>query len=101
MKFLIDGFGSVGQRHANNLLDLGYKDIIVISKKQKLDKKYSNLKIYSKLNDGLGLKPNVVIICNPTSLHDSSIISSAKANCHIFVEKPVSSQTRTAAKQLY
>lgn len=98
MKFLIDGFGSIGQRHANNLLNLGYKDIIVISKKQKLDKKYSNLKIYSKLNDGLGLKPNVVIICNPTSLHDNSIISSAKANCHIFVEKPVSSQTKNEKK---
>ena len=98
MKFLIDGFGSIGQRHTNNLLNLGYKDIIIISKKKKLNKKFSKLKIFTKLKDGLNLKPNVAIICNPTSLHDESIISCAKSDCHIFVEKPISSKIRNEKK---
>ena len=98
MKFLVDGFGSIGQRHVNNLIKLGHKDIIIISKKKKIDKKYFKLKVFKNLSEGLKLKPNIALICNPTSLHDKSMIACANASCHLFVEKPVSSNNKNEKK---
>jgi predicted dehydrogenase len=98
MKFLVDGFGSIGQRHVSNLIKLGYRDIIIISRKKKINKKFSKIKVFKNLSEGLKLNPNIALICNPTSLHDKSMIACAKANCHLFVEKPVSSNTRNEKK---
>lgn len=98
MKFLVDGFGSIGQRHVNNLIKLGHNKIIVITKKKIKDKKFEKLKFFKKLSEGLKLKPNIALICNPTSLHDNSIIACASANCHIFVEKPVSANSKNEKK---
>lgn len=98
MKFLVDGFGSIGQRHVNNLIRLGYDKIIVITKKKITDKRLGKLKFFKKLSEGLKLKPNIALICNPTSLHDRSIIACANANCHLFVEKPVSSNNKNEKK---
>jgi len=93
MRFIVCGFGSIGRRHVNNLIKLGYKDIIIVSK-QKIKKKYPIFKIVNRIEDGLKLKPNVALICNATSLHDESIILCAKNNCNLFVEKPISSTTK-------
>ena len=98
MKFLVDGFGSIGQRHVSNLIKLGYRDIIIVSRKKKINKKFSKIKVFKNLSEGLKLNPNIALICNPTSLHDKSMIACAKANCHLFVEKPVSSNTRNEKK---
>ena len=98
MKFLVDGFGSIGQRHVNNLIKLGHRNIIIISKKKEIHKKFPKLKFFKKLSEGLKLKPNIALICNPTSFHDKSIIACAKASCHLFVEKPVSSNNKNEKK---
>ena len=49
MKFLVDGFGSIGQRHVNNLIRSGYNKIIVITKKKITDKRFGKLKFFKKL----------------------------------------------------
>lgn len=77
MKFVIVGLGSIGKRHKNNLETLGHE---VIPCRQNDD-----LKLVLKNN-----QPNGVIICNPNSLHLSTALIAAKANYHIFIEKPLS-----------
>ena len=98
MKILIDGFGSIGQRHANNLAKLGFKNIIIVSRKKLVKKKFKKFKIVKKLKDALMQKPNIALICNPTSLHDKSILLCAENNCNLFVEKPVSSTLKNEKK---
>jgi len=92
MKFLIVGFGSIGRRHFQNLLTLGQNDIILLrSLKSKLDtSELSNFPVISNIDEALSLKPDAVILANPTSLHLEFAIPAAEAGCHIFFEKPIS-----------
>jgi predicted dehydrogenase len=91
MKILIVGYGSIGKRHTNNLLNIGNAEIIVCSKNKesfKLIKK--GIKIFTSLEDALKEKPDISIICNETSFHVKTAIKLAKINSHLFIEKPLS-----------
>jgi predicted dehydrogenase len=91
LKILIVGYGSIGKRHTNNLLNIGDVEIIVCSKNKesfKLIKK--GIKIFASLEDALKEKPDISIICNETSFHVKTAIKLAKINSHLFIEKPLS-----------
>ena len=47
---------------------------------------------YDDLQEALGEAPDVAFICNPSSLHISTAIHSAKAGCHLFIEKPLATE---------
>lgn len=89
---LIAGFGSAGRRHFHNLAALGCSQFIFYRSDQStLDtteiKEYPT---FTDLEEALELKPDVVVIANPTSLHLSVAIPAARAGCDLFIEKPVS-----------
>jgi len=91
MRFLIAGFGSIGRRHFRNLLTLGEKDIILLrSNKSTLDtSETEGFLVETDLKRALALKPDVVMLTNPTSLHMDIAIPAAKQGCHLFFEKPI------------
>lgn len=93
MKFLIVGFGSIGRRHFQNLISLGENDIVLLrSLKSNLDtQEIKNFPVVTKLDDALNLNPDAVILANPTALHLETAIPAARAGCHLFFEKPISS----------
>ena len=91
LKILIVGYGSIGKRHTDNLLNIGKLEIIVYSKNKesfKLVKK--GVKICTSFKDALKEKPDISIICNETSFHVDTAIKLAKINSHLFIEKPLS-----------
>ena len=91
MKILVCGVGSIGERHINNLISLGYEEIILYrSSNSKLRSIKNNLQTFSDLSIALKEKPDIALITNPTSLHIDTAIECAKANCHLFIEKPLS-----------
>ena len=94
MKFLICGIGSIGLRHLRNLRQLGYDDIIIYSTgKSKIDGAIEETKDFEKftsLEYALAENPDVCMITNPTALHVSTAIKAANANCHLYIEKPLS-----------
>ncbi|PKN88674.1 MAG: hypothetical protein CVU46_00260 [Chloroflexi bacterium HGW-Chloroflexi-8] len=92
MKFLIVGFGSIGRRHFHNLLSLGEKDILLLrSLKSTINTdELKDFIVVNQLKDALSLKPDAVILANPTALHLEVAIPAAKAGCHLFFEKPIS-----------
>lgn len=91
MKYLFCGLGSIGERHLANLLALGETDIIALRKKNKpLRNVKKELRVFSNLQDALNQKPDVAVIANPSSLHIALAIELAKNNCHLFIEKPLS-----------
>lgn len=78
---LIIGYGSVGSRHANNLLKLGYKNISVFRtfKNQLNYTMPKTVKIFENLKNLINLqKFKLVIIANPSSKHISHAIMAAK-----------------------
>lgn len=92
MKFLIAGLGSIGRRHLNMLRELGQDDIILYRTHQSTldDADLAGIPVYTDLRDALDLKPDAVIVANPTSLHLDVAILAAEAGCHILLEKPIS-----------
>jgi len=106
MKVLIIGLGGIGQRHLRNLRALLGKEAEIIGQDPRpnppvltdqlqiepgssLLEKY-NLPIYPDLEQALAQKPEIVFVCNPSSLHVPVAIQAAQAGCHLFIEKPLS-----------
>lgn len=85
------GYGSIGRRHASNIKSLGanvvvYRSGLVNSKAPNFD---TSLKFIYEIDDLLALKPDAMVICNPTSLHFDFISIAIDLGIHIFTEKPV------------
>ena len=105
MRALFVGMGSIGQRHLRNYKDLVGPDVEIFA----LRKTNHNLIIenglaqhceslaehygyesVATLEDGLALKPDVVFITNPSSMHLDVALAAARAGCNLFIEKPLS-----------
>jgi predicted dehydrogenase len=81
---LIVGFGSAGQRHAQNASTLGFDVIIVTSGKPSLYPYYPNLRsAFEKEN------PQAVILASPTSRHTDELKECVAHSVPCLVEKPL------------
>jgi predicted dehydrogenase len=106
MKILIAGLGGIGQRHLRNLRTLlgaeaeinavdprhnipVLTDQLQVEAGTTLEEKY-DLQIYPDLEPALAWKPDLVFVCNPTSLHVPTALRAAQAGCALFIEKPLS-----------
>ena len=100
MKILICGLGSIGKRHAKNLITLKHDNLIFFRERNlKLtDKNLKNKKVFYSLNDALKEKPNIAFICNTTEKHIETALTCAKKNCHLFIEKPLSNNFKKIKK---
>jgi YrbI family 3-deoxy-D-manno-octulosonate 8-phosphate phosphatase len=94
MRFLIAGFGSIGRRHLQNLLQLGERDIILYRtfKSTLPDKELEGYPMEADIYTALRHDPDAVIIANPTAYHLDIAIPAAEVGCHLFIEKPISHQ---------
>lgn len=93
MKWLVIGCGSIGKRHIRNLQTLNAGEIIAQDVKpdrcREVEREYG-VKAYNDLEEALGEKPQVALICTPTSWHVASALAAARRRCHLFIEKPLS-----------
>jgi predicted dehydrogenase len=92
LKILLIGLGSIGQRHLRNLLHLGYSNVFVVSRSGLLPGEFSNLPVYTSINEALAAnKFDAGIVCTPTSFHTVSVKALLQASVpNIYIEKPVS-----------
>jgi len=92
MKILIAGLGSIGRRHLRNLVSLGESDIVLYRthKSSLLNTELGNFPVETDLSKAFDCKPDAVVISNPTAMHMTIAEQAAEANCHIFIEKPIS-----------
>ncbi len=96
---LICGAGSIGIRHAKNLIYLGYKNIIFFSKRKKILIGNKEYKTYSSLKNLLKKKsPKIAFITNETSKHIDTAIKCANHNCDLFIEKPLTHKGKKVKK---
>lgn len=101
-KILIVGFGSIGRRHANNLLRTTDVQLIIFTKRKNVkpnefyryNKNKDRLKIISDFSECLEEKPTIAFVTNETSLHIGFAINLAKRGIDLFIEKPLSNSLR-------
>tara|TARA_X000000950_G_C13911360_1_gene659078 strand:+ start:1314 stop:2279 length:966 start_codon:yes stop_codon:yes gene_type:complete len=92
-KILICGAGSVGLRHAKNLISLGYKDIFFFTKRKNIlinNKKFKTFSNLKKLLKEHNFK--LAFITNETHKHVDTAIKCALNGIHLFIEKPLSNK---------
>jgi predicted dehydrogenase len=92
MKFMIAGLGSIGRRHLGNLMALGERDILLYRTGHATlpDDDLAGFALETDLQAALALRPDAVIISNPTALHLDVAIPAAEVGCHLLIEKPIS-----------
>ena len=103
MKILFVGLGSIGQRHLQNIKKLypnsflyalrkRNKSLVIketkILKNKNLEKIF-NLKILRDYKRAKKLKPDLVLICNPTNFHYRDANFFVRNKINVFVEKPI------------
>lgn len=89
---LVVGAGSIGERHINNLLMLGFEHITVFRQRNLPFRNVDNSKVTIITDWQLVEKSQFVfaIICTPTNQHISQAIACVKLGMHVLVEKPLS-----------
>lgn len=110
MKILFAGLGSIGQRHLQNIQHLIQKgelkkdtEIFALIKDSDTNKfikdgncsfvedigSHYGIKTIKSIEEAKGIKPDVVFVVNPSSLHVETAIEFAKTRSHLFIEKPL------------
>ena len=92
IKVLIVGLGSIGQRHANALHEIGVTEIAALrtNKGQKpIDLSFDVIEFYSE-EEAFLWNPTHMVISNPTSLHVPYVELAIRKDIPFFVEKPIS-----------
>jgi predicted dehydrogenase len=109
VKALMAGLGGVGQRHLRNLRALTGGDTTVLAYRSRglshvltdtldvspgrdLAAEY-DIAEFDNLDDALAERPDITLVCNPTSLHVPVALAAARAGSHLFIEKPLSHDT--------
>jgi predicted dehydrogenase len=90
---LVVGGGSIGQRHTQNLQDLGVKVAVTDPSAAVRDEVASELNVptFPELSGALEtVEPDFVVVCAPNRHHVGIATEAARADCHVFIEKPLS-----------
>ena len=96
MRVVLAGFGSIGRRHARNLLALGNSEIVIYDVRPDRLADFDNdsrLETTVDLDTALDSSPDLLLVCTPTSQHINHALKAARRGIAIFVEKPLSYNT--------
>ena len=102
LRGVIVGLGSIGNRHLNNCLALGVKQMTVVRRLQSNSqfKADRGVQVVHSLQHALSEDPDFAIICNPSHLHSKTAIECLQAGTHVLIEKPLGKELGPTEKQL-
>lgn len=103
MQILIVGIGSIGTRHIENLVKLGYNNLVIVSKSGNVKDDFKKYPIFQNIEDALNSHHiSHAFICTPTAyhIHDLALLCQNSVE-HIYLEKPVSHNWDNIDKILY
>lgn len=93
-RILVFGGGSIGTRHAKNLLKCKAGEVMIVEPDEKRSQVLAKELNVQSQADGeraiASFKPDIVFVCSPTALHVPHAAMAMAAGAHIFIEKPLS-----------
>lgn len=92
MRVLVAGLGSIGRRHARNLLALGAEAVWGCDPDAGARDAVARdlgIEAVADLGSALARRPDAVLVCTPTHRHLEAARSALAAGAHVFVEKPI------------
>lgn len=99
MKILIVGLGSIGRRHIKNIKAVDNNIQVAVWRQNSKKAELGGLEplvedVFFSKPEALAWKPDAVFVANPAAMHCDTALLFARANSHLFIEKPlaVSSQ---------
>lgn len=101
--FAIIGCGRIAERHAEQIVKVGFLSAVCDIVKEKADALGSlyNARVYYSIDDLLeNEKPDVVSICTPNGLHAEHSIKALNANFNVLCEKPLCIHTTDGKKMI-
>ncbi len=93
MRVVLSGCGSIGRRHAKNLMSLGNFDILAYDvSEERLDRIQSELpvKLTKDIVSALSTGIDALLVCSPTKYHVPQALEAVKRGIPTFIEKPLS-----------
>ena len=116
MRVLFAGLGAIGQRHLRNLHAIAGPELeiaafrvrrntAIVTEQLELDTEESvesryRIRVFDELEAALAIfRPELVFVCNPTSLHLDVALPAARAGANLFIEKPLAASL-TGAEDL-
>lgn len=97
LKALVIGYGSIGQRHAQLLTELGLDTACVTKQQRTAHQAFRNISVALKI-----WSPHYIVIASPTARHASDLTSVLEHEFQgpILIEKPMFSELTTLTKPL-
>lgn len=88
LKILVIGYGSIGKRHAGNVLKLGHEPILL--RHSKVYPNLDGLKEYHSLDAAIGTEKKIdgAVVCSPTSYHLEHVKLLMSHDIPFLLEKP-------------
>ncbi|PIR74166.1 MAG: hypothetical protein COU35_03860 [Candidatus Magasanikbacteria bacterium CG10_big_fil_rev_8_21_14_0_10_47_10] len=91
---LVLGGGSIGKRHARNLISLGEKGVAIVEvnadRIQPLKDEFG-IPVYPSMEEAFEAESfDIAFVCSPSLYHMEQALYCADKGCHLFIEKPVS-----------
>ncbi len=99
IKFAIVGYGRIGKRHAEMILQNSNAELVAVC--DILPVEIENIAVFNTLEDMLtaNIAMDVVNICTPNGLHAEQAIQVLDARKHVVIEKPMA-LTRTSCEEI-
>jgi predicted dehydrogenase len=89
----IFGCGSIGRRHARNLVGLGVRDIVAFDPSPEARRAFAlelGLPVTDDVQALWNASPSLAVVASPSNLHTAQALEALQHGCHLFVEKPLS-----------
>src|SRR5262245_10735947 len=93
MTIAILGCGSIGARHAANLVSLGRTNIVAYDPDPASRERFAEktgVHVVAEIEAVWRAAPHIAFITAPTNLHVPLALEAARRGCHLFIEKPLS-----------
>lgn len=101
IKFAVVGFGNIGRRHVQHILNNADAELVSICDIKTIDEKIEGVNYFSSLEEMLQDKTiDVVNVCTPNYLHHTHTILSLQNKKHVVCEKPMAISVSTCDEMI-